>query len=94
MGEAGVVHEKCAASFSLLEANVDMETAVREPEVAPAEPVLMTTEQVRERMQIAVTRQTIRNWVNNGMFPRPRTIGGRWYFVESEFNKWWQERMK
>ena len=54
----------------------------------------MTTEQVRERMQIAVTRQTIRNWVNNGMFPRPRTIGGRWYFVESEFNKWWQERMK
>jgi excisionase family DNA binding protein len=71
-----------------------METELSVIEEPPAEPVLMTTEQVMERMQIAVTRQTVRNWVNKGIFPRPRTIGGRWYFVESEFNEWWQERMK
>jgi predicted DNA-binding transcriptional regulator AlpA len=50
--------------------------------------VLIGTEEVLVRVRVPVTRPTIFNWVRNGKFPKPRYIGTRNYWVESEVEEW------
>ena len=54
---------------------------------APEE-VLISTEEVLVRVRVPVGRPTIFNWVRRGKFPKPRYVGTRNYWVESEVEEW------
>jgi len=45
----------------------------------------LTIKEVSEKLQI--TRQTLRNWTKQGLFPSPIKIGRRVYYLQSDINK-------
>jgi predicted DNA-binding transcriptional regulator AlpA len=52
------------------------------------EPGLIPTEELLVRVRKTPSLQTIRNWIRNKQFPKPRYVGTRAYWDESEVEAW------